>query len=348
MQPVTGPVPPLTGDRTAGAGGSPPLKPHDPDQPLTPAQRTTLERLIVKILTISTLKSAEIWAGLRHDLGLPNNGELASRHFQPAEQLLQARLSQVQESHGRQQLLQQLTDLLPQGNNRQAVSDFIRQNFGHTVLSSLSSTQLQQVVSQLQNGQIAIPQPQQAAPALADRPLAAAEHSNLNQLVTKLAALNGEPPTRIWQALLEMQGLTSGEPLPARNFQMLSQYLQTQTSLLQLNTPPTLTTLHGALRQPADGQEQQLLLDYSQSRFNAGPNTPLTPAQIGELVTILFVDRLQRMKSQNHIETTLEPQPLLNPLIAALPLNWQPLFNKPRFLLIVGVCVLALLLWLLF
>ncbi|MEX0631611.1 hypothetical protein M8494_03995 [Serratia ureilytica] len=88
------------------------------DQPLSPAQRTTLEKLIVKIMTLSPAKPAEIWATLRHDLGADNGGELPGASFQPAEQLLQTRLTQAQQNHAGRQLLQQLAELLPQGNNR--------------------------------------------------------------------------------------------------------------------------------------------------------------------------------------------------------------------------------------
>ena len=72
--------------------------------------------------------------------------------------------------------MQQLTELLPQGNNRQAVSDFIRQQFGHTVLSQLSHSQLQQVLNLLQTGSLTIPHPQQTATS--DRPLLPAEHQS--------------------------------------------------------------------------------------------------------------------------------------------------------------------------
>jgi hypothetical protein len=39
-----------------------------------------------------------------------------------------------------------LSELLTQGNNRQAVSDYIRQNYGQTVLHALTQAQLEKMV----------------------------------------------------------------------------------------------------------------------------------------------------------------------------------------------------------
>ncbi|RLM24885.1 flagella biosynthesis regulator [Brenneria alni] len=407
MQPVSGPGVPQPGERsvsptttspTTNASGA-----NSGDQPLTPAQRTTLENLIVKIVALSTLKTAEVWSGVKQGLGLQENTELMSRHYQPAEQLLQTRLTQVQtqDNGGRQQLMQRLTDMLPQGNNRQTVSDFIRQQFGHTVLSSLNKAQLQQVVTLLQNGQT----PQSAANTASiqqqsvanplERPLLPTEQTSLNQLVTRLAAQTGEQPAKIWTTLMAMQSLHAGEAIPVKHLPLLTQFLQTQVLLQQLqtsspsslqqlpratpiplaasdrapdqltanstltaanspNTAPTLTqsaaaqapnltTLLALLPQPLNEQEQQMLLDYTQNRFNAGLQTPLMPIQLSEVLTFLFTQRIQRSQETDWAA----PQPLLNPLIASLPLNWQALFHKPMFLAIASVFVALFLLWVL-
>ncbi|QTF07717.1 flagella biosynthesis regulator Flk [Brenneria izadpanahii] len=390
MQPVSGPGAPLPGERATGPT-SPAINAGGGDQPLTPAQRTTLENLIVKIASLSTLKTAEIWNGVKQGLGLTENAELMSRHYQPAEQLLQTRLTEVQrqDNAGRQQLLQRLTEMLPEGNNRQAVSDFIRQQFGHTVLSSLNKTQLQQVVAFLQNG--LTPQPaagttamQQPSPSNPlDRPLLPAEQNSLNQLVVRLASQTGEQPAKIWAALMTMQNLNSGDAIPAKNLQLLTQFLQAQASLHQTqatasrqaaptafaandaapgspaanapnaaNTPAAasnsalanLSLLQTVLPRPLDAQEQQMMLDYMQNRFNAGAPLPMTPMQLSEALTFLFSQRIQRSQESGWTA----PQPLLNPLIAAIPPNWQSLFQKPMFTVIVGVCVAIFLLWVLF
>ncbi|MBJ7221399.1 MULTISPECIES: flagella biosynthesis regulator Flk [unclassified Brenneria] len=401
MQPVSGPGAPLPGERSVGPATTSPTTNAaggDGDLPLTPAQRATLENLIVKIVALSTAKATEVWSGVKQGLGLGENAELMSRHYQPAEQILQTRLTQAQgqDNGARQQLMQRLGDLLPQGNNRQAVSDFIRQQFGHATLSSLSNTQLQQVVTLLQ-GQSA-QSTSQAAVSSPDRPLLPAEQRSLNQLVTRLAAQSGEQPAKIWTTLMTMQNLNGGDAIPVRSLPLLTQFLQTQLVLQQAQTTlptssqpaaqqqsapdaniasgqtvsaannanaaspltsfanaqtsvpaaPNLATLQAALQQPLNAQEQQMLLDYAQNRFNAGFQTPLTPMQLSDALAFLFTQRIQRAQETDWAAASVFPQPLLNPLIASLPLSWQSLFHKPMFVIIASVCVAVFLLWVLF
>ncbi|GAK27737.1 MULTISPECIES: flagella biosynthesis regulator Flk [Serratia] len=342
MQPLSGPGTPIASDRPSTPGKTTPTD----DSPLSPAQRTTLEKLVVKIMALSPAKSAEIWVTLRHDLQTDNSSELLARHFQPAEQLLQNRLTQVQQNHASRQLMQQLTELLPQGNNRQAVSDFIRQQFGHTVLSQLSHSQLQQVLNLLQTGSLTIPHPQQTATS--DRPLLPAEHQSLQQQVTKLSAATGESPAKIWQTLFDLTGVKTNDPLPARHFQLLNQFLQVKVALSP-QTAPTLNNLFAALKQPADAQEQQQLNDYCQSRFNCHASAPLTHPQMSDVINQLFARRLEKAGHAQPIAgNATEPQPLLNPLIAALPLPLQKALSKPAVAFILFVLVLGLVLALVF
>ncbi|MCL2895221.1 flagella biosynthesis regulator Flk [Brenneria tiliae] len=402
MQPVSGPGAPLPGDRAVSPQATSPAA-NTPGTdggaaPLTPAQRATLENLMVKIVALGTLKASEVWSSVKQGLGLQENAELTSRHYQPAEQQLQTRLTQAQaqDNGARQQLMQRVTEMLPQGNNRLVVSDFIRQQFGHTTLSSLNKAQLQQVVTLLQPGptapaNTASTQPQSVA-NLPERTLSPAEQHGLNQQVTRLASQSGEQPAKIWTTLMTMQNLNSGEAIPLKNLPLLTQFLQTQASLQQLPTasPPPLpqgtptplaadaaanqpaanaaqtaagtagaasispqagaaqtaaiATLQAALPQPLTTQEQQMLLDYMQNRFNAGWPTPLAPMQLSEALAFLFTQRIQRAQETDWIA----PQPLLNPLIAALPLNWPALFQKSMFWTIAGVGVALFLLWVVF
>lgn len=97
-----------------------------------------------------------------------------------------------------------------------AVSDFIRQQYGHTALSQLSPEQLKTVLTLLQSNQLSIPQPQQRPST--ERPLQPAEHNTLKQMVTKLAAATGEPTKLIWQSMLELSGVKAGEMIPAKQF----------------------------------------------------------------------------------------------------------------------------------
>ncbi|WP_212768963.1 flagella biosynthesis regulator Flk [Pectobacterium versatile] len=417
MQPVSGPGAPLPGERSvtptttsststssANAAGS-----ANGDRPLTLAQRTTLENLVLKVAALTTSKASEVWTTVKQGLGLAENNELLSRHYQPAEQILQTRLTQAQDSGGRQQLLQRLTDMLSQGNNRQAVSNFIQQQFGSTTLSALNKTQLQQVVTLLQNGQI----PQSTASTTAsqttqaanspDRPLSPAEQRGLNQLVTRLATMTGEQPARVLNNLMMMQNLSPGDAIPLKHLPLITQFLQAQVELQQTQTllratspapqgtptnagtagaspeplatnttntananpsstanlssqplsaqnallSPNLAPLQALLQQPMTAQEQHLLMDYTQNRFNIGLQTPLTPMQVSDLLTFLFTQRIQRSQETDWTTTSQLLHPLFNPLIASLPLSWQSLFHKPMFLVIVSTCVAAFLLWVL-
>lgn len=342
MQPLSGPGAPLPGNRTQVDAGSASPRTGPGDQPLTPAQRTTLERLVVKIMSLSSLKSPELWAGMRHEVGVKNDAGLLSRHYPAAEQFLNTRLSQVQNTHATRQLFQQLSDLLPQGNNRQAVSDFIRQQFGHTVLSSLNPDQLRQVLTMLQNGQMAIPQPQQNR--ITDRTLLPAEHHSLNQQISKLAAATGEQPVKLWAAALKVVNLHSGDPIPSRLFPLLTQYLQVSQTLSQ-HAAPTLPTLLSSLKVPPDLAEQRLLEDASQQRFQLPPQTILTPAQAQDLMNLLFARRAERLKEQPVADSEINPRPIVAPLFGYVPPVLLPLANRPAFTAFAVLILIGFLLW---
>ncbi|MCW1873966.1 flagella biosynthesis regulator Flk [Erwinia sp. INIA-01] len=335
MQPLSGPGAPSPGDRPTIAPLSDTPRSASGDQPLSPAQRTTLERLIVKIMSLSSLKSVELWAGLRHEVGVKNDAGLLARHFPLAEQFLNTRLAQVQNTHATRQLQQQLTELLPAGNNRQAVSDFIRQQFGQTVLSSLNPDQLRQVLTMLQNGQMTIPQPQQNR--VTDRSLLPAEHQALNLQIARLAAATGESPVKLWAALMKVVNLHSGDPIPSRFFPLLTQYLQASHTLSQHGNP-TLGQLIAALKQPPDAAELRLLDDRCQQRFNAQPLTLLSTAQVQDLLNALFKHRAAQLRAGEDVT----PQPLWSTLPPVLqPFTRRPVFTAFSLLLVV------LLLWVL-
>ena len=198
-------------DRPPGRGPSGTAATGEPS--LSMQQRTVLERLITRLVALTSQQNAEVWACVKHDLGLKGDSPLLACHFSAAEASLNQRLAAAQDNHHHRQTLAQLSDLLGQGNNRQAVSDYIRQHYGQTALHALSQTQLETILHLLQHGQLSIPQPQQRPPTL--RPLLPAEHNTLNQLVTKLAAGTGEPSKLIWQSMLELCGVKSGDALPA-------------------------------------------------------------------------------------------------------------------------------------
>ncbi|MFS9605695.1 flagella biosynthesis regulator Flk, partial [Klebsiella pneumoniae] len=76
---------------------------------------------------------------------------LLACHFSAAEASLNQRVAAAQDNHHHRQTFAQLSDLLGQGNNRQAVSEYIRQHYGQTALQALSQTQLETNLHLLQH-----------------------------------------------------------------------------------------------------------------------------------------------------------------------------------------------------
>jgi hypothetical protein len=331
MQPISGAParPPGEGQPAVSTAG---------EQPLSTQQRTVLERLITRLISLTQQQSAEVWAGMKHDLGVKNDTPLLSRHFPAAEQNLSQRLGVAQQNHANRQVLSQLTELLSQGNNRQAVSDFIRQQYGQTALSQLKPEQLKNVLTLLQQGQLSIPQPQQR-PAT-DRPLLPAEHNTLNQLVTKLAAATGESGKLIWQSMLELSGVKSGELIPAKHFNHLATWLQARQTL-SLQHAPTLQSLQAALKQPLEADELASLKEYAQQNGQIQPQTVLTSAQVQDLLNQIFLRRVERDRESNdprHIQPIYSP---FAPVIETLRS-----FTARPGLLFIALLVALLIFWL--
>jgi hypothetical protein len=294
-------------------------------------QRTVLERLITRLVTLTSQQNAEVWACVKHDLGLKGDTPLLASHFTAAESNLNQRLSIAQQNHHHRQILAQLSELLTQGNNRQAVSDYIRQNYGQTVLHALTQAQLENVLHLLQNGQLAIPQPQQRTPTL--RPLLPAEHNTLNQLVTKLAAATGESSKLIWQSMLELCGVKSGELIPATHFTPLSYWLQARQTL-SAQTAPTMNSLQAALKQPLEAQEWQKIADFAQNSWHVTPTTTLTSPQVLTLLNKVFALRVARAQATLLI-SPVEPTPVS-----------QAVYSKKAWAIAIATLVAIILLWL--
>lgn len=334
MQPISG-----TPARPPGEGQNPPSVAGE--QPLSTQQRTVLERLITRLISLTQQQSAEVWAGMKHDLGVKNDTPLQSRHFPAAEQNLNQRLGVAQQNHVNRQVLSQLTELLSQGNNRQAVSDFIRQQYGQTALSQLTPEQLKNVLTLLQQGQLSIPQPQQR-PAT-DRPLLPAEHNTLNQLVTKLAAATGESGKMIWQSMLELSGVKSGELIPAKQFTHLVTWLQARQTL-SLQNAPTLQTLQAALKQPLEPNELTAIKEYAQQTYQIQPQTILTAVQVQDLLNQIFLRRVERDREQE-LNDPRHLQPIFSPFAPVIE-TIKTLSARPGLMFVALLVALALF-WLL-
>ena len=85
IQPISGPPPGnhRSGDNLPSGAGN---------QPLSSQQRTSLESLMTKVTSLTQQQRAELWAGIRHDIGLSGDSPLLSRHFPAAEHNLAQRL----------------------------------------------------------------------------------------------------------------------------------------------------------------------------------------------------------------------------------------------------------------
>lgn len=308
------------------------------NQPLSTQQRTVLERLITRLIALTSQQSAGVWAGVKHDLGLKSDAQLLSRHFPAAEQNLNQRLQTAQQTHTVRQVVAQLTELLNKGNNRQAVSDYIRQQYGQTTLSQLTPDQLKNVLQLLQNNQLTIPQPQVSQGSV--RPLLPAEHNTLNQMVAKVAAATGESGKIIWQSMLELSGVKTGELIPAKHFNHLMTWLQARQTLSDQKTP-TLNTVQAALKQPLEPHEFNALRDYAQQNWQATPQTILTPVQVQDLLNQVFLKRVER--SQDTLDAR-KIQPIFNPFTPFID-NIKAMSARPG-LLLVGLIVVMILLWL--
>ncbi|MEG1211743.1 MAG: flagella biosynthesis regulator Flk [Leclercia sp.] len=332
MQPISGtpPRPPGDGPVTAHVAG---------EQPLSTQQRTVLERLITRLIALTSQQNAEVWAGMKHDLGLKSDAPFLSRHFPAAEQNLNQRLNTAQQNLATRQVVSQLTELLSLGNNRQAASDFIRQQYGQTALSQLTPDQLKTVLTLLQNNQIAIPQPQQR-PAT-ERSLLPAEHNTLKQMVTRLAAATGEPTKLIWQSMLELSGVKAGELIPAKQFTHLVTWLQARQTL-STQSAPTLHTLQAVLKQPLETQEWDSIQDYARQNWQATPQTVLTTAQVQDLLNEIFIRRSER---ENAVLEVRNIQPIYSPLFAPVVDTLKSLSARPGLMLVALVVVMALI-WL--
>lgn len=72
IQPISGPPPgqpPGQGDNLPSGTGN---------QPLSSQQRTSLESLMTKVTSLTQQQRAELWAGIRHDIGLSGDSPLLS------------------------------------------------------------------------------------------------------------------------------------------------------------------------------------------------------------------------------------------------------------------------------
>ena len=246
IQPISGPPPgqpPGQGDNLPSGTGN---------QPLSSQQRTSLESLMTKVTSLTQQQRAELWAGIRHDIGLSGDSPLLSRHFPAAEHNLAQRLLAAQKSHSARQLLAQLGEYLRLGNNRQAVTDYIRHNFGQTPLNQLSPEQLKTILTLLQEGKMVIPQPQQREAT--DRPLLPAEHNALKQPLdaSELAALSAYIQQKYGLSAQSSLSSAQAEDILNQLYQRRVKGIDPRVMHPLLNPfPPMMDTLQNMATRPA-------------------------------------------------------------------------------------------------
>lgn len=151
--------------------------------------------------------------------------------------------------------------------------------------------------------------------------------------MTRLAAATGESSKLIWQSMLELSGVKSGELIPATHFTPLSYWLHARQTLSS-QAAPTLTSLQAALKQPLEAAEWQRVMDFAQTHWHATAKTPLSAAQLLTLLNKIFVLRVARA-----LET------LAIPPVQAPPASPWLVLKKPWVIALAVIVVLALL-WL--
>ena len=90
-------------DRPPGRGPSGTAATGEPS--LSMQQRTVLERLITRLVALTSQQNAEVWACVKHDLGLKGDTPLLACHFSAAEASLNQRLAAAQDNHHHRQTL---------------------------------------------------------------------------------------------------------------------------------------------------------------------------------------------------------------------------------------------------
>lgn len=296
------------------------------DKPLSAQQRTALESLITRIIALTQQQRPEVWAAVKHALNIPADSPVLGRHFPVAEQELNRHLELARQAANTRYQVQQLSQLLQQGNNRQAVSAYIRQHYGQSVLSQLTPAQIGNVLNLLQTGQLAIPDPQ-IRPATS-RHLLPAEHFALGQAVSKLAASTGETPKSIWQAMLALVNRHTGDAIPVRYYPLFTSWLLARQSLAA-QSAPTLNGLQTLLRQPMNGDEWRDLSDFVERQFHLTCDGVLTPAQGLASLTRLFHRRADKLRAAEEVPmATPEPEAADDSVLSLLRAH-------PGFLLVV-------------
>lgn len=272
------------------------------DRPLSSHQHSVLEGLITRIVALNHGSHAEVWLMLKNSLGIKNDYPLLSSNFPAAEKFLSQRL----ETLNIRQLTHQIENLLPAGDNRQRVDDFIQQSFNLRKLDQLDYAQLRQVFLFLQNSPSTTVQPQRWVTQL----LLPAQAKELNTQIFKLATVTGKSEKIIRASMCNILGVKSSEQIKAKDYPFIISWLQVQQKL-SLHSNITFLVLKDTLRQVFEPSEWNTFINEVQLRLQETPQAILTPAQVESLLHKAFVfQRQQKVPSINNF-VQLQYNPLV-------------------------------------
>lgn len=358
---------PISGQTSGLLGDTPlPLLPAG-EQRLDPQHYAVLERAIARLIAMTRQQQTEVWANMRGELGIKNDAPLQVRHFPAAEQYLNQQVTLAEQGPDMKSVFSQMAQWLSQDDNRQAISDFIRQQYAQTSLSQLTLSQLKNVLQWLEDGQ---PPIFRLPPS--GEPLLPAEYNRLAQLVSQLSEATGESGKLIWQSLIELVDDKNREPfstfvsdshrpfsqtpspvffspdsigerLPARYFPALETLLQAHLTL-RAHPSPTLGVIQKTLGQSQEGPEWRALCDDGRQSGNISPQTVLSPIQVQVLLYRLFRRRIEHEPVAS-VPEARHIQPVYAPFVPLLRSLTSP-SARPGLIFIVLLAVLVLL-WLL-
>lgn len=270
------------------------------ERSLSSHQSSVLEGLVSRVIALTPMHRTEVWLMLKSYLGLKNESQLLSSHFPAAEKFL----SKYLDSLNIRQLTHQIEDLLPSGDNRQRVYDFIQQSFNLKGLNQLNVEQLKQVLLFLKKS---------SSTTLKLQPWAA-QLKEMNVLVSKLSTATGKSEQTIRESMRNILGVkTDGQVMP-KDYPLLISWLEVQQKL-SLQSNVTFRMLKKTLEQLFELHEWDSFIYHYQLRFQDTPQTILAPDQVQDVLHKAFAFKREKQRLSIKIFFQLQYNNLFMPFI---------------------------------
>ena len=146
----------------------------------------------------------------------------------------------------------------------------------------------------------------------------------------------------IWQSMLELSGVKSGELIPAKQFTHLVTWLQARQTL-SLQSAPTLQTLQAigcgvALKLPLEPNELTAIKEYAQQTYQIQPQSILTTVQVQDLLNQIFLRRVER---ERELSDPRHLQPIYSPFAPMIE-TVKSLSARPGLLFVALMIALAI------